>query len=66
MIDRVQEVVDQIALVIRFISAFAIAAGVIILATALLAVVLRRQIATLRVDRDGTTFADGVAVNLAA
>jgi MFS family permease len=41
-------------------------AGFVILATGLLAVFLRRQIATLRVDRDGTTFADGVAVDLAA
>jgi MFS family permease len=43
-----------------------VGAGAIILATGLLAVLLRRQIATLRVDRDGTTFADGVAVDLAA
>jgi MFS family permease len=42
------------------------AAGVVILGTGLLAVLVRRQIATLRVDRDGTTFADGIAVDLAA
>ena len=41
-------------------------AGLLVLGTALGAVLLRRQIATLRVDRDGTTFADGVAVDLAA
>jgi MFS family permease len=41
-------------------------AGLVILATSLLAVLLRRQIATLRVGRDGTTFADGIAVDLAA
>jgi MFS family permease len=41
-------------------------AGVVILATTLLAALLRRQVTTLRVDRDGMTFADGVAVNLAA
>jgi MFS family permease len=41
-------------------------AGFVILATSLLAVVLRRQLATLRVARDGTTFADGIAVDLAA
>jgi hypothetical protein len=42
------------------------AAGVVILGTGLLAVLVRRQIATLRVDRDGTTFADGIAIDLAA
>jgi MFS family permease len=42
------------------------AAGLIILTTGLLAALLRQQIATMRVDRDGTTFADGVVVNLAA
>jgi hypothetical protein len=41
-------------------------AGAIILATGVLAVLARRQIATLRVGRDGTTFADGVAIDLAA
>lgn len=41
-------------------------AGIVILVTVLLAVLFRRQVATLRVDRDGTTFADGVAVDLAA
>jgi MFS family permease len=46
-------------------TAFALA-GFILLATAMLAVLLRRQLVTMRVDRDGTTFADGVAVDLAA
>lgn len=46
-------------------TAFAIA-GSVVLATGLLAVLLRPQVATLRVARDGTTFADGVAVDLAA
>jgi MFS family permease len=41
-------------------------AGLVILATGLGAVLLRRQIATLRVDREGTTYADGLAVDLAA
>ena len=41
-------------------------AGFVILATGVLAVVLRRQIATLRVSRDGITFADGIVVDLAA
>jgi predicted MFS family arabinose efflux permease len=46
-------------------TAFALA-GVAILTTGLAAAILRRQLVTLRVDRDGTTFADGIAVDLAA
>lgn len=42
------------------------AAGTVIMGAGLLAVLARRQVATLRVDRDGTTFADGIAVDLAA
>ena len=42
VLDRVQEVVDQIALVVRFISAFAILAGVIILASSIAGTRFRR------------------------
>jgi putative ABC transport system permease protein len=42
ILDRVQEVVDQIALVIRFISAFAILAGAIILASSIAGTRFRR------------------------
>jgi putative ABC transport system permease protein len=42
IMDRVQEVVDQIALVIRFISAFAILAGAIILASSIAGTRFRR------------------------
>jgi putative ABC transport system permease protein len=42
VIDTVQEVVDQIALVVRFISAFAILAGVIILAASVAGTRFRR------------------------
>ena len=42
MLDRVQEVIDQVALVVRFISAFAILAGVIILASSIAGSRLRR------------------------
>jgi len=41
-------------------------AGLIILASGLLAAGLRRQVTTLRVTRDGTTLADGIPVDLAA
>lgn len=46
-------------------AAFALA-GLIILAAGLLAIVVRRQVLALRVDRDGTTTAAGVAIDLAA
>ena len=42
ILDRVQEVVDQISLVIRFISAFAILAGAIILASSIAGTRFRR------------------------
>jgi putative ABC transport system permease protein len=42
ILDRVQEVVDQIGLVIRFISAFAIFAGAIILASSVAGTRFRR------------------------
>lgn len=42
VLDRVQEVVDQIAMVVRFISAFAILAGVIILASSVAGTRFRR------------------------
>ena len=42
LLDRVQEVVDQIALVIRFISAFSILAGAIILASSIAGTRFRR------------------------
>lgn len=42
ILDRVQEVVDQIALVVRFISAFAIFAGAIILASSIAGTRFRR------------------------
>ena len=42
ILDRVQEVIDQIALVIRFISAFAIFAGAIILASSVAGTRFRR------------------------
>lgn len=42
VIDRAQEVIDQIALVVRFISAFAIIAGVIILASSVAGTRFRR------------------------
>jgi len=42
VLDRVQEVIDQVALVVRFISAFAILAGVIILASSIAGSRLRR------------------------
>lgn len=42
ILDRVQEVVDQVALVIRFISAFAIFAGAIILASSVAGTRFRR------------------------
>ena len=42
VLDRVQEVVDQIALVVRFISAFSILAGVIILASSVAGTRFRR------------------------
>ena len=42
ILDRVQEVVDQIALVIRFISGFAIFAGAIILASSVAGTRFRR------------------------
>ncbi len=42
VLDRVQEVVDQIALVIRFISAFSILAGMIILASSVAGTRFRR------------------------
>ncbi|MBI2689230.1 MAG: FtsX-like permease family protein [Acidobacteria bacterium] len=42
VLDRVQEVIDQIALVVRFISAFAILAGVIILASSIAGSRIRR------------------------
>src|SRR5204863_4695837 len=42
LLDRVQEVVDQIAVVIRFISAFAILAGAIILASSIAGTRFRR------------------------
>ncbi|MDZ4798042.1 MAG: FtsX-like permease family protein [Bryobacteraceae bacterium] len=42
ILDRVQEVVDQVALVIRFISAFAILAGAIILASSVAGTRFRR------------------------
>jgi putative ABC transport system permease protein len=42
VLDRVQEVIDQVAIVVRFISAFAIAAGVIILASSIAGSRLRR------------------------
>ena len=42
ILDRVQEVVDQIALIIRFISAFAILAGAIILASSIAGTRFRR------------------------
>ena len=41
-------------------------AGAVILGAALFALLVRRQITTLRVERDGRTFADGVVVDLAA
>ena len=42
VLDRVQEVIDQVALVVRFISAFAILAGMIILASSIAGSRLRR------------------------
>jgi putative ABC transport system permease protein len=42
VLDRVQEVIDQVALVVRFISAFAILAGVIILASSIAGSRMRR------------------------
>jgi len=42
VLDRVQEVIDQVALVVRFISAFAIMAGVIILASSIAGSRMRR------------------------
>jgi putative ABC transport system permease protein len=42
VLDRVQEVVDQIALVVRFISAFSILAGIIILASSVAGTRFRR------------------------
>ena len=42
ILDRVQEVVDQIALVIRFLSGFAIFAGAIILASSVAGTRFRR------------------------
>ncbi len=42
VLDRVQEVIDQIALVVRFISAFSILAGVVILASSVAGTRFRR------------------------
>ncbi|MGH9660032.1 MAG: ABC transporter permease, partial [Bryobacteraceae bacterium] len=42
VIDRIQDVVDQIAIVVRFISAFAILAGVVILASSVAGTRFRR------------------------
>ncbi|MBM3782797.1 MAG: FtsX-like permease family protein [Acidobacteria bacterium] len=42
VLDRVQEVIDQVAIVVRFISAFAILAGVIILASSIAGSRMRR------------------------
>lgn len=42
VLDRVQEVIDQVAMVVRFISAFAILAGVIILASSIAGSRMRR------------------------
>ena len=46
-------------------AAFALAGGCLV-AAGVLAIVARRQIMTLRVHRDGTTVANGVAVEMAA
>ena len=46
-------------------AAFAVA-GLLILVAGVLAIVVRRQLLVLRVDRDGTTSAGGVAIDLAA
>ena len=46
-------------------AAFA-AAGLILLVAGVVVVLLRRQVVTLRVDREGLTTADGVIVDLAA
>ena len=42
------------------------AAGLILLVSGVVVVLLRRQVVTLRVDREGMTTADGVVVDLAA
>jgi hypothetical protein len=46
-------------------AAFA-AAGLILLVSGVAVVLLRRQVVTLRVDRDGMTTADGVVIDLGA